>query len=151
MSAHTPRVLHATEAAALFPELLKDGGRLPLAVTGHSMEPFLKEGRDTVWLTAPSKPLRRGDIVFFSRPAGEWVLHRIVRLTPNGCVVNGDAQRWSEAVTTEQIVAVAEAVERGGRTLSCGGVRRVFFATVWQWLRPCRRYILAIHRRMYKK
>jgi hypothetical protein len=54
MSAHTQRVLHATEAAALFPELLKDGGRLPLAVTGRSMEPFLKEGRDTVWLVAPS-------------------------------------------------------------------------------------------------
>lgn len=151
MSARTQRVLYAAEAGALFPELLKDGGRLPLLVTGHSMEPFLKEGRDTVWLTAPSKPLRRGDIVFFSRPTGEWVLHRVVRLTPNGCVVNGDAQRWTETVATEQITAVVEAVERGGRTISCGGVRRVFFATVWQWLRPCRRYILAAYRRICMK
>ena len=44
---------------------LADGAELPLVVSGGSMRPFLAPGRDTVYLRAPDRPLRRGDIAFY--------------------------------------------------------------------------------------
>lgn len=143
----TRRMLTDSDPEALFAPVLAAGGQVPLVVTGQSMEPLLKEQRDTVWLAAPDRPLRRGDIVFFRRPGGGWVLHRVLRLTPDGCVVGGDAQLWTEPVKTERILAVVTAVERDGKTLPVSSRRLRLYAAVWRALRPLRPRLLGLHRR----
>ena len=60
-------------------EILAVGGQVPLRVTGVSMQPFLKEGRDTVWLASLPARVRRGDVLLFVRPSGKLVLHRVMR------------------------------------------------------------------------
>lgn len=140
------RVLNVADPHTLFLPVFAAGSRVPLEVTGHSMEPFLHEGRDTVWLIAPTRPLRRGDIVFFLRPPTGWVLHRVVRLTPQGCVVGGDAQNWVESVESARILAVTEAVERNGKTIVCGSFCWRAYAVTAKGRRAVRRVLTAIHR-----
>lgn len=142
------RTLGEGDPAVLFPPVLESGGQVPLTVTGRSMEPYLREWRDTVYLAAP-RPLRRGDIVFFRRPHGGWVLHRVWRLTPGGCVVCGDAQTWTEPVETEWVLAVVAAVEKKGRMIRADSFRFRAWASVWLAARPVRRWLMAAWRRTF--
>ena len=109
------RTVTAEQIETFLPSLLKAGGTFPLVVTGSSMLPFLKNGRDTVWLRAEKKP-KRGQILFFQREDGSFVLHRIRRILSDGTIiVNGDAQNWCENVTPKQSIAVVTAFSRPGK------------------------------------
>ena len=118
-------------------EVLAVGGSLPLRVTGVSMRPFLQEGRDTV-LLMPVDVVRRGDVVLFTRPGGKLVLHRVIRVRKDRLYVAGDNQVDLETVPREAVLAVAQRVLRGPKTLTPGSVEWIFFKTVWRWLRQVR-------------
>ena len=59
--------------------LTEQGHSVSVPVAGSSMSPFLAGGRDTVFFSRPDTPLRRGDIVFYERASGQFVMHRIRR------------------------------------------------------------------------
>ena len=145
------RVLNADEAAARFAPVLAAGGEVTLSVTGNSMQPYLQPGRDRVRLAAPKHSPRRGDILFFRRPSGEWVLHRALRRTSTGYVVSGDAQLWTEPVKREWIAAMVSAVERDGRTVQADSVRFRVWAVFWAALRPLRRLYARVRRHRRKQ
>ena len=115
MTANTnENVLTLDSGETLIP-LLESGIALPLRITGYSMRPFLKQNRDTVWLVK-STSLHRGQILFFRRTDGTFVLHRLRRIcADNRLIMNGDAQRWCEIITPEQIVAVVCAMTIHGK------------------------------------
>lgn len=109
------KTIDALQCGNEFVSLLESGAKIPLLVTGYSMLPFLRHERDTVWLEK-AETLRCGQIVFFRRSAGSFILHRIRRIYPDGSLlVNGDAQSWCEVVPREQVVAVVRAIERDGK------------------------------------
>ena len=56
--------------------LTEQGHSVSVPVAGSSMSPFLAGGRDTVFFSRPDTPLRRGDIVFYERASGQFVMHR---------------------------------------------------------------------------
>lgn len=140
------RTMDEREFLPVCKEVLAAGGSLPLRVTGVSMRPFLKEGRDTVLLLPVSGALRRGDVVLFTRPGGKLVLHRIVRLGEKTLLVTGDNQVELETVPREAVLAVAQRVLRGEKTLTPGNAEWIFFRTVWRWLRPLRPFFWRIWR-----
>ena len=43
--------------------LLDEAEAVPLVISGNSMTPFLVDGRDTVYLSKPNRPLKKGDMV----------------------------------------------------------------------------------------
>ena len=45
-------IFSSYEIANSIKDTLRDGGHFPLVVTGTSMQPFLKNGEDVVWLRA---------------------------------------------------------------------------------------------------
>ncbi len=145
------RLLNADEAAERFQPILAAGGQVTLAVTGSSMLPYLRQGRDRVRLTALSRPPRRGDIIFFRRLTGGWVLHRVLRRTADGCVVCGDAQLQAEAVKREQIAAVVVAVERAGRDIAANSLRFRAWGGIRIALRPIRRLRAGVQRRAKRR
>ena len=66
----------------LIKEAIKDGGEFKLLVSGNSMSPILKDKRDYVYLTdIKNHTLKKGDIVFIKRDTGQYVLHRIYKIT----------------------------------------------------------------------
>ena len=100
-------------------ELVSGGASVPLVVSGSSMEPFLRDGRDTVILTSPTSDApRRGDIMLFTRQDGSYVLHRVCRVTPEALWFVGDAQSFIEGpIPRESLVAAVRTVIRRGRVI----------------------------------
>jgi signal peptidase I len=99
-------------------EVLSSGGKVKITATGTSMEPVIKNGSDTVTLTAVNKELGIDDIVLFKRDNGKLVLHRIIGKNQTGFVLRGDSQWTTEAVSAENIIAVLDSVERNGKPVN---------------------------------
>lgn len=115
---------------------------LPLTITGNSMSPFLIHGRDTVFLSRLTRPVRRGDVLLYRRDNGDYVLHRVYAVTPESYTMVGDAQTELEhGIRSDQVVAVMTRATRKGKSLHPGTFWWNFFETIWLWLLPLRRPI----------
>ncbi|MBP3368030.1 MAG: S24/S26 family peptidase [Clostridia bacterium] len=138
-------IIDAVRDADSLVDILASGGVFPLVVTGSSMLPFLKEGRDTVILQKADK-LCRGQIVFFRRNSGEFILHRVRRKYPNGrLLVNGDAQSWCELIRSECVLAEVISIERRGRTIDPNGFTSRLLRMLWYPTRPVRPLIFRLY------
>lgn len=131
-------VLTNEDAAQKITAVIGSGELFPLKVTGNSMRPFLRDGRDTVWLKAPEE-IRRGDIVFFRRGDGSFILHRVRKILSDGkLLVNGDAQAWCETVEEKNVIAKVSGITCEGKTVSADSPRLRFFSALWYPTRPLR-------------
>lgn len=120
-------------------ELLEQTQAVPLLVTGGSMNPFLVHGRDTVYLSKVTRPVKRGDILFYQRDNGQYVLHRVCRAEGEKLCLVGDAQTQREpGIRRDQILAVVTAVRRKGKLLEPGSFWWDFFEKVWIRMIPLR-------------
>ena len=125
-------------------EVLKDlteqGQEVSLTVYGTSMEPFLKHKRDRVSLRRPENPLRKGDLVFYQRRSGEYIMHRIVNIKEHQYYLAGDHHTCIEGpVERQQIFAVVTGVQRKGRWMTENHRVWKFYSRWWRWLLPLRR------------
>lgn len=119
---------------------------LPLVISGNSMSPFLIHGRDTVYLSRLSRPVRRGDMLLYQRQNGAYILHRVYAVTPEGFTIVGDAQTVLEpGIRQEQIAAIVTRVERKGKTLAPGCFWWEFFEKIWIRILPLRRRICRLY------
>ena len=140
-------------AAVLMPEyesLLREGAELPLVISGESMLPFLRPGRDTVFLRKPEGTLQRGDIAFYRRSDGSYILHRVVRAEPGKYWFLGDAQTRVEGPLPAQCVfAYVTAVRRNGRLYQPGSLLWRLFSGPWLNHFRWRPRILRVYRFFY--
>ena len=127
-------------------ELLENGSIVPVYVSGNSMNPFLVNRRDVVWLKAfSSGDLKIGNIVLFRRVDGSLVLHRIVKVFSDGDVlVMGDAQNWSERVESSSLIAVVTSISRKGKTRNVDSLYWRTLNNCWRVLSPCRTIVMKI-------
>ena len=123
-------------------ELLKAADNLPLRVSGNSMAPFLVHGRDTVYLSRVSRPLKVGDIVLYQRKNGAYVLHRICRLEGDAYCMVGDAQTMLEhGIQREQVFALVRWAQRKSKRQAPGSFWWEFFEKIWVRMVPCRPFM----------
>lgn len=139
-------ICSTAEIAETLEKAINDGGCVPLVVTGKSMEPFLKDGRDTVILQkCTESDFRRGKVLLFRRNNGTLVLHRVRKILPDDeLLMNGDAQYWCETISKSQVIAVVSEIMRDGKTIPCKS------NTVWHLLKPLRPYIFRVQRKIVK-
>lgn len=129
-----------------YKSLLEDVEMLPLRVSGNSMSPFLRHGKDTIYMSKITEELKKGDIVFFTRINGQHVLHRICRVNDGTYDIIGDGQNVIEpGIRREQIFAIVNQVERNGRILKKGTFIWDFFQKVWIRVIPLRPYLRRIY------
>lgn len=137
---------------SMLKELVEEGKEVRMVISGSSMSPFLEHERDSIFFAAPQQPLKKGDIVFYQRPNGQYVVHRICRVRPEGYEIAGDGQTELErGVGREQIFAVVTKVERKGKILKPGSFWWEFFAHIWIHVIPFRRKIMGIYAGMRKR
>ena len=111
------KLIDAASEGDSFEELFEEGVILPLSVTGTSMLPLLHPERSVVMLEGISgETVKKGDILLFRRENGSFVLHRVRKCFPDGCLqMNGDAQDWCEVIERERVIAVVREVITDGR------------------------------------
>ena len=137
------KVVDTREYVSVLRELTEEGKEVRMTIAGSSMNPFLIHERDSICFRKPDRELKRGDMVFYQRLNGAYVMHRIWKAAPEGYYIVGDAQTEIEGpVKREQIFAVITKVCRKGKWLGPGDFWWEFFEHVWIRLVPFRRKIM---------
>lgn len=98
---------------------LSEGGFAKLTVTGCSMLPMLRDGRDTVDLIPVDKLQKKGAVILYRRENGQYVLHRIIQVCGGSYICSGDNQYMREPVAQTQLIAVVNGFTRKGRHYTC--------------------------------
>ena len=134
------RVVDTREYVSVLREIAESGKVVSLRIAGSSMSPFLAHGRDYIYFTKPDRELRAGDMVFYQRRNGQYVMHRIYKVKPDGYYIVGDAQTEIEGpVARDQIFALITKVKRKDRIIQPGDFWWEFFEHVWIRMIPLRR------------
>jgi hypothetical protein len=142
-------IIDPEELMPQLPQLLQEAESIPLVISGNSMAPFLRHGRDIVYLSKVSEPLKRGDMILYRRCNGNYILHRIYKETCGTYQLVGDGQWGLEpGIRPEQILAVVTAVRRKGKLLDKGSFLWEFFEHIWLAFLPMRPAICRLHGRL---
>ena len=131
------RTIANRELFAIVRDTLLEGNTVRVTVNGQSMLPFFRSGS-----TITLRPVREEDIRKYSvvmADAGDsFVVHRIIEVGEKDVTLLGDGNYiGTERVSRDKIYGVVD----------CSKVH-IFFAKIWLWLRPVRRFPLAIFRRI---
>lgn len=133
------------ELLPVITEKLANGGTVRLPVTGTSMLPLLVQGRDSVTLCAAKDMLKTDDLPLYRRREGAFVLHRVIAVNSNVYTMCGDNQWVPEpGVTQAQVIGVACAITRKGKTFSVESRRYRLYCRLWRRILPMRKYIVKI-------
>ena len=136
------RVVDTNEYVTVLRELAGEGRVVSMLIAGSSMSPFLCHNRDYIYFTKPDRELRRGDMVFYQRDTGQYVMHRIYKRKKDGYYMVGDAQTQIEGpLRGDQIFARIIKVKRKGRIIEPGNFWWEFFEHVWIRIIPMRKVI----------
>ena len=130
---------------------LEQGGKAPLQVTGSSMYPMLRDRKDSVILEPIAGALGKGDLIFYHRQNGAYILHRIVKVAGKDTYICcGDNQYEPEQVTGQQVIARVTAFTRKEKTCSVTDPGYRWYVRIWTALFPLRRPLLTLRRKLGK-
>ncbi len=141
------RIVNIYEYMPVMKELITQGKKVSFTITGNSMSPFMIHGRDQVLIEQPSGQWKKGDIGFFQRENGAYILHRICRIDSCGnCWFVGDGQTNIEGpIRPQQIFGKITAVKRKGKWVRAGSFWWEFFEHVWIRIVPFRPLLCRIY------
>ncbi len=129
-------------------EKIDNGGTVKLPITGISMRPLLVWGRDTVEIVKCENP-KKGDIIFYLRDNGQFVLHRIVGADDRGYILCGDNQwRLERGIEDRHIIAVVKSINRKGKIINVEkNIIYKAYSSLWMTLLPLRKRIIPFTRK----
>ena len=145
------RIVDTREYVSALRELVEEGKEVSMLIAGSSMAPFLVHRRDYIYFKKPERNLRKGDMVFFERDSGQYVMHRIWKVKPDGYYIVGDAQNEIEGpVREEQIFAIITKVKRKNQWIEPGDFWWEFFEHIWIRMVPVRRIVMKLYAKIIK-
>ena len=130
------------EIEGVIREVVESGGEFELYPRGTSMMPLIKEGRDSVMLVAPPEEICIGEIAFYKRDCGKFVLHRVVGIKDGLYTMCGDNQTWlEEGIRRDQIIAVVCSMKLDGKRITTDDAKYQKWLKRWMNM-PYRRFKL---------
>lgn len=106
-----------SELAPIMKETLDANGEVSFISSGVSMLPTIRDRKDTVTLVKPQGKLKKGDVPFYLRDNGQYILHRVIYVNGDTYVMRGDNQWVNEYnIRPDQIIGVLKSIERNGKT-----------------------------------
>ena len=134
---NTTRSISNRELFSIVRDTLLEGKTVRISVKGESMLPFFRSGSTITLRPVEKKDIRKYNVVMAD--AGHaFVVHRIIEVCDDRVTLLGDGNYLgTECVTHDKIYGIVE----------CSALH-IFFAKIWLWLRPVRRFPLAIFRRV---
>ena len=125
--------------------LLAGGQEVVIMTKGNSMLPLLRSEKDSVALRKKDD-VEVGDIVLAYLGGGRYVLHRIIAIEGENITLMGDGnvQGTEKCHKTDISGTVVRILRPSGKEAVPGKGR------FWRAIKPLRRYILGIYRRVIK-
>ena len=126
---------------------IETGGVANLTVTGFSMMPLLRHLLDTVILIPVPERLKSGDMALFQRDNGQYIMHRVIRVTKDGYLFCGDNQSELEPVRHDQVIAFVNGFIKKGKRYFLIERSYRFYTAACIYLFWLRKPYIAIRRR----
>lgn len=151
---------YLSDAIDVIEEILAGGGEFRIYPKGTSMLPLIVQGKDSVVLKRNfEKAAKKHDIAFYCRDDGHYVLHRVMKINKDGTyVMCGDNQTELEQnVKKEQIIGYVSQIYKGEKKLSTNSFGYRVYVFIWSCIllrkieKLCKRYFVAIKRKLFKK
>ena len=100
-----------------FEEYLSRYGSLTYKNKGFSMMPLLRQDRDVFTIEKMgAERCRKYDVVLYKDCRGKYILHRIIKVLPDGYVIRGDNNYFTEFKTDGEILGVMTGFQRDGKS-----------------------------------
>lgn len=114
-------------------EVLQSGGEFRISITGISMLPLLVQGKDSVAIKSPVLPLKAGDIAFYRRTNGVFVLHRVMKVQKDGTYTFcGDSQYGFEhGISDQQIIGTVTKIFKKDKQINTECVAYKLYLFFW--------------------
>ncbi|MEE3450590.1 MAG: S24/S26 family peptidase [Acutalibacteraceae bacterium] len=103
-------------------EQIENGQTVSLKIKGISMQPYLMNNKDTIFMVSPKDHTPKiGDLYMFRRQDGSYAMHRLSRINSDGTYdFVGDNQYLHDCnLTKDQFVAYVPKAIRNGKEISC--------------------------------
>ena len=101
-------------------EQIESGQTVTLPVKGVSMEPFLRDNKDSIFLVSPKdREPEKGDLYMFRRADDSYAMHRVYSVNSDTLDFVGDNQFILERVSKDAVVAYVPRVVRKGKEINC--------------------------------
>ncbi len=118
-------------------DLLLEGSPVRVSVKGQSMLPFFRSGTTVSLRPVKEEDFRKYNVVL-ADTGHNFVIHRIISIDGNRVTLLGDGNIYgTESMTRDKVYGI----------IDCSRAH-IFCARIWLWLRPVRRFPLAILRRI---
>ena len=129
-------------------QLVNEGMRVTFPVKGYSMLPFIIGSKESVDLVKPEN-LQVGHVVLAWVEGCLYVVHRIIRIDGDQVTLMGDGNVGvTEHCLLGDIKArVTHVVSADNKERDLHKRWRMLAARLWYWVRPVRRYLLAIRKK----
>ncbi len=114
----------------VFEEQLDKYGSFAYTTKGVSMMPLLRQGRDVVTIVKKTGRLKPMDVALYRRN-GQYVLHRVIRVTDDGYLIRGDNTYVMENIKEQQVIGVMDAIARKGRRIKCSDWSYRVYSRLW--------------------
>ena len=129
-----PEPIFLSEYDGLIREVLESDGEFRIYPRGTSMLPLLRQGKDSVALRKLTRPPQKFDILFYQRPDGSYILHRVKDVAAAGLTMWGDNQHMLEhGVQDAQIIGYAARIFREEREVDTGSFGYRTYLWLWQF------------------
>lgn len=143
------KTVDTNEYMTVLQGLIEEGKEVGLLISGDSMAPFLAHQRDYIYFKSPDRELKKGDMVFYRRMTGQYIMHRILDVKPEGYYMIGDNQMQVEGpLDRSQIFAIVTKVKRKGRIIGPENLVWKFYEKVWIHMIPARGIIGRVCRKL---
>ena len=133
-----------------FEELLNEQGYIVYTNMGFSMLPLLRQKRDIIEIRKKGQErCKRFDVVLYKR-GKKYILHRILKVLPDGYLIAGDHLRVLERdIKDKDILGVMTSMKRNGKVITLDNKWYKIYVNLW--CRPYHIRMLYLHVEMFFK
>lgn len=118
---------------------------------GNSMYPMLRDRKDRVIIKSLERPVRLLDVVFYKRPSGKIILHRIIAISRDYYFICGDNQYLIEKIPKDWILGRLVSFYRGNNYYQVDDKRYLIYSILcWVFL-PLRIFILFFENQLSRR
>lgn len=121
---------------------LEKHGTYATNTVGTSMYPLFLTHRDAVFLGALDREIKRYDVVLYTNPKGDYILHRVIGIKETHFVIRGDNTYKKEYVPRERVIAYMLSFTRKGKHHKATEFGYKLYSRFWNFIYPVRWLLL---------
>ena len=126
------------DMADIIYEQLNSGEDIILTVRGTSMYPIFLDKKTEVTLRKKDS-YSKGDVIFYRRDNGAFVLHRIIGKNSEGWILRGDNQTVKEFAVRDDMILGYVVFYKNKKKKSTSSLSFSFYSSIWAFFRFVRR------------